>query len=272
MGRLVLGVLVSALALVVDVESQTPRMSPFERILDAYVRDGLVYYRALRSDRSGLDGYVASLATENVSSVSRDEQIAFWINAYNAIVLRTVIDNYPIGQRSSDVPAGSIRQIPGAFDRTEHRVARQLVTLDQIEQAILTKFDDPRIFLSLGRGAVGSPRLRSEPFTRERLEIQLAEAARECTEDSQCIQVDRLENRISISSIFSWREADFVRAYADRADPVFSARSPIERAVLALVSPELLRTERPFVSANTFEIRYLSFDWTLNDLTGRGGL
>lgn len=271
MRGLALAVFVSTLVLIVQVESQTPRMTPFERILDAYVRDGLVYYRALRSDRSGLDGYVASLANENISSVSRDEKISFWINAYNAIVLRTVIDNYPIGQRSSDVPEG-IRQIPGAFDRTEHRVGGQLVTLDQIEQAVLTQFEDPRVFLALGRGAVGSPRLRSEPFTGDRLEVQLAQAARECTEDSQCIQVDRLENRISISSIFSWREAEFVRAYADRAEPVFSERSPIERAVLTLVSPELLRTERPFVSANTFEIRYLPFDWTLNDLTGRGGL
>ncbi|MGE0704775.1 MAG: DUF547 domain-containing protein, partial [Vicinamibacterales bacterium] len=155
MRRLALAVVFVTTALIAQIESQAPRMSPFERILDAYVRDGLVYYRALRSDRSGLDGYVASLANESVSSASRDEQIAFWINAYNAIVLRTVIDNYPIGQRSKDVPEGSIRQIPGAFDRTEHRVGRQLVTLDQIEQAVLTKFEDPRVFLALGRGAVG---------------------------------------------------------------------------------------------------------------------
>ena len=63
--------------------------------------------------------------------------MAFWLNAYNALVLKTVVDHYPIPQRSSEYPARSIRQIPGAFERTAHRVAGRTVTLDQIEQTIL---------------------------------------------------------------------------------------------------------------------------------------
>src|SRR6266545_2198168 len=71
---------------------------PLDQILDVNVRDGLVYYRALRSDRGRLDRYVASLniASATYESWSREHKMAFWLNAYNAIVLQTVINHYPI--------------------------------------------------------------------------------------------------------------------------------------------------------------------------------
>ena len=50
---------------------------------------------------------------------SREQQMAFWLNAYNAFVLQTVIDHYPVRGKSAEYPAGSIRQIPGAFDKTQ---------------------------------------------------------------------------------------------------------------------------------------------------------
>jgi len=105
----------------------------FDAILDTYVRDGFVYYRALKSDRGRLDGYVNSLADMSVAKLSRDAQVAFWINAYNALILRTVIDHYPIVARSKEYPARSVRQIPGAFERLTHRVGGSTLTLDQIE-------------------------------------------------------------------------------------------------------------------------------------------
>ena len=129
-----------------------------------------MYYRALRSDRSKLDGYVSAIANESIDGASKNEQIAFWLNAYNALVLRTVIDQYPMPQRSREYPARSVRQIPGAFERLTRRVAGKSLTLDQIEQTVLPAFNDPRLFLALGRGAVGSGRLRSEAYTASDLE------------------------------------------------------------------------------------------------------
>src|SRR4051812_14614714 len=64
----------------------------YDELLDLYVRDGFVYYRALKSDRGKLDSYVNQLAAASPDQMARDEQVAFWINAYNALVLRTVID------------------------------------------------------------------------------------------------------------------------------------------------------------------------------------
>jgi hypothetical protein len=245
------------------------RRKTFDQILDVNVRDGFVYYRALKSERGRLDGFVGSLASASLDSASPQEQAAFWINAYNAIVLKTVVDHYPIPQRTRDYPAGSIRQVPGAFERTTHRVAGRTLTLDQIEQTVLPTFHDPRVFFALGRGAVGSGRLRSEAYLPERLEEQLAETAAECASRSQCVQVDRAQNVMRVSSIFSWRRNEFTEAYAEKSLNGFAQRSPVERAVIAFIDPRMLTAEREFLQRNEFKMEYLPFDWTLNDLTGR---
>ena len=159
-----------------------PLHRPLDELLDLYVRDGFVYYNALRSDRSRLDRYIAALNSPAASAHvkgSREQQLAFWINAYNAFVLRTVVDHFPIRGRASQYPAASIRQIPGAFDRVTHRAGGRTVTLDAIEKEILMTLGDARAFLALGRGAVGSGRLRSEAYDAARLDEQFKAVAAE---------------------------------------------------------------------------------------------
>lgn len=73
-----------------DGTADGARRRNLDQLLDLYVRDGFVYYRALKSDRRLLDGYVNALGGASVASAPRAEQIAFWLNAYNALVLRTV--------------------------------------------------------------------------------------------------------------------------------------------------------------------------------------
>jgi hypothetical protein len=268
--------LIVVLLLIVPVRGQetlgdAARRKTFDQLLDLYVRNGDVYYRALRSDRAKLDGYVSLLATASVAKASRPEQIAFWLNAYNALVLRTVIDHYPIQARSSQYPAKSIRQIPGAFERLPHRVAGRTLTLDQIEREVLPEFRDPRVYFALGRGAAGSGRLRSEAFLPARIEEQLTDVASECVTRAQCLSIDREAGKVNASSIFSWRESEFTAAFAAGAPPGFASRGPIERAIIAFVMPKLLPIEKEMLEKNTFQFVYTPFDWTLNDLTGRGG-
>ena len=272
--RLAIAISLLLISTMVPAAAQDPHAAAgphaiLDQILDVYVRDGLVYYRALTSERAPLDRYVASLAEMPIGSASRDEQLAFWLNAYNALVLRTVIDHYPIPRRSADYPLGSIRQIPGAFERLPHRVAGRMVTLDQIEQTVLSTFHDPRVYLALGRGAIGSGRLRSEVFVAARLEAQLTDVANECITRAQCTDIDRDNDTVTISAAFSWRQQDFVAAYAGAAHARFSSRSPIERAVLAFIEPKLLSAEKTFLAKNEFSVVYKPFDWSLNDLTGR---
>ena len=243
---------------------------PFDQVLDLYVRDGQVYYKALQSERMRLDRYVSSL---NVPAATYEEwsspqRQAFWVNAYNALVLQTVINRYPIRGKAAEYPANSIRQIPGAFDKTKHRLAGRSLTLDEIEKDVLAEFKDPRLYLALGRGAVGSGRLRSEAFSGDRLDKQLDAVAADFMMHDQMIKIDRSAGTVSVTPIISWREAEFVAAYDKGSTGVHAQRSPIERAIIAFIQPRLLPLEREFVQENGFRVAFHPFDWRLNDLTG----
>lgn len=261
-----------------------PLHRPFDQILDVNVRDGLVYYRALKSDRGRLDRYVGALnvPAATYQGWSRPQQMAFWVDAYNAFVLATVINHYPL--------RGTIRDIPGAFDRTTWHAAGRTVTLDQIEKTILPEFKEPRLYLALGRGAIGGGRLRSEAYTGERLERQLGEIQSEFVNSAHLYRLDRVTNTINITPVVSWHDAEFIAAYdtnkiagaenpavaAGRADPsgqpaaLFAARSPIERAIIGFIMPSLLPSEKEFVRRNEWKIAFMPMDWHLNDLTGGG--
>jgi hypothetical protein len=244
---------------------------PFDALLDLHVRDGLVYYKALEADRGRLSRYVASLNSPSVVSAysmwTAERKKAFWLNAYNALVLQTVVDHYPIHGRSKEYPANSVRQIPGAFEKTTHAIAGSRVTLDQIENTLLTELKDPRVSLALGRGAVGSGRLRSEAFSAKNVDRQLDEAKTQFATTPRWAKVDALGGKVSISPILSWRGPAFVEEYADDSYDL-PKREPIERAVIGFLRPHLLNAEEEFIRKNTFQLTYEPFDWRLNDLTG----
>jgi hypothetical protein len=249
-----------------------PLHRPLDELLDIYVRDGFVYYNAVRSDRAKLDRYIASLngpAALQHASGSRDQQKALWINAYNALVLRTVIDHWPIKGRAAEFPAVSIRQIPGAFEKATHRVAGKAVSLDSIEKDMLAPLGDARVFLALGRGAYGGGRLRSEAYDAAKLDAQLDAVAAEALLRDEVAKIDIASNVVFVSPLFSWREAAFVAALADKAHNMFKQRSPLERAVLALLEPHLVGAEKDFLERNTFKVQFQTFDWRLNDLSTR---
>lgn len=244
---------------------------PFDAVLDMHVRDGLVYYRALQGERARLSRYVASLdapaITSGYAKWPDDQKKAFWLNAYNALVLQTVVNNYPIHGRSQMYPPNSIRQIPGAFEKTMHRVAGQSLTLDQIENTVLAGFKDARVYLALGRGAVGSGRLRSEAFNGKAVNRQLDDTRKQFATTPRWVKIDAIAGKVSISPIVSWRSAAFIDEYADDSFDL-PKREAIERAVIGFLRPYLLDIEQTFITKNTFQLTYEPFDWRLNDLTG----
>jgi Protein of unknown function, DUF547 len=244
---------------------------PFDAVLDLHVRDGLVYYNALQADRGRLSRYAASLNSPEVVSAyaswDKDRQKAFWINAYNAFVLETVVSHYPIRGRAPAYPSNSIRQIPGAFEKTPHMAAGKSVTLDQIETTILAEFKDPRVFVALGRGAVGSGRLRSEAFGAKMVDRQLEQSKAQFATTPRYAKVDTLAGKVTINAILSWRSAAFIDEYADDSFDL-PKREPIERAVIGFLRPHLLDAEEEFIRKNSFQLAYDPFDWRLNDLSG----
>lgn len=238
-----------------------PLHRPYDQLMDTYNRDGFIYYRALRQDRAKLDRYVASLdspaATSGLPTWDKPRQIAFWINAYNALALQTAITHYPAG----------MQQVPGGFTLLKHVVAGKSVTLDYIENTILAAYGDPRIYLVLGRSAMGSGRLRSEAFSGARLESQLAQSAEQFATRPEHVHIDPLAGTLGVSPIFSWRAKPFIDAYADKSLDL-PGRTPIELAVVGFLKPFLLKGEREYLEKNTWKLAYLDFDWKLNDRAG----
>src|SRR5215210_696118 len=231
---------------------------PLDQILDVNVRDGLVYYRALKSERGRLDRYAASLNVPEATydSWPREHQMAFWLNAYDTFVLQTVLDRYPIRGTSTKYPANSIRQIPGAFETIRHRAAGRSVTLDEIEKTILPGFKEPRLYLALGRGAIGSGRLRSEAYNGGQLMQQLDQIQREFVSEQTMLKIDRATGQVSLTPILSWHDAEFVAAYDKGPDGPFAQRSPIERAAVAFITPYLLPLEKELIQKNEFTVTY----------------
>lgn len=264
----------AGLALIAAVSLLAPARAadlhaPFDKILDVYVRDGYVYYKALQQERRALDQYVAALdvPAAEVAAWPKDAQVAFWLNAYNALVLRTVVDTYPIKGTSPDYPPTSVRQIPGGFDQRTFAVGGRRVTLDAIEKTILVPMGDARVLLALGRGAIGGGRLKSEAYRAERLREQLDTAVKEFVTRTACFKVDRATNTVVVSPLFGWRQDAFVASF-QQAGERWVTRSPIEQALLGLASPWLFPSEREYLQQNTFQLSYGAFDWRLNDLTG----
>lgn len=267
--RVLVATLLASMAVAGAPAAQARLHAPFDRILDTYVRDGYVYYQALQKEHAPLDRYIASLdiPRATIDGWPKPEQEAFWVNAYNALVLRTVIGGYPIKPRSADYPAKSIRQIPGAFEQTKHRVGGAMLTLDEIEKDIIVQFGDARLLLALGRGAIGSGRLHSEVYDAADLEPQLMRAVKEFTTRVACVRIDRGQEALEVSPLFGWRQDAFIASFG-AVSPMWSDRAPIERAVAAMIYPHLFPSEREFLALGTFRMTYGKFDWRLNDLTG----
>jgi hypothetical protein len=246
-----------------------PLHVPFDRLLDLYVRDGFVYYRALKSDRSRFDRYIASLDVSSAThdAWSREQKIAYWINAYNAFVLKTIIDNYPIRGGSKEFPVNSVRQIPGAFEKLPHRAAGRTVTLDDIDKTVLAELKEPRALLALGRGSIGGGRLHSEAYAAARLDEQLKKVASECVTRKECVTIDT-QGTLAVTPLFGWREAQFAETLGQQELASNPGRTPLERAILRLITPHVLPMEREFLAENKFKLTYQPYDWRLNDLTG----
>lgn len=236
----------------------------------AYVSaQGLVDYAGLKRERAVLDRFSRSLADfppDVLRSLDSESRIAFWINAYNGLTIQAIVDHYPIKSSfltSLVYPRNSIRQIPGVWDHLGFAVAGRRLTLDQIEHEILRKdFDEPGIHLALVCAAMSCPRLRPEPYVGERLAEQLADQARAFVADPSKFRIDRDAQTVYVSKIFEWFGADFVSRYQTRE---FGRRSEEERAFLNYLAGSLSPEEAAYLRQGDYRVRYLDYDWTLNE-------
>lgn len=176
---------------------------PFGELLSSYVdRRGRVDYAGLKAneaDRKKLDDFVAAVGAAKVEG-SDAAQLGFYINAYNAIVIKAVVDRYPIE---------SVMKVDGFFKTLKFKVGGKDVSLDALENEVIRKqFKEPRIHFVLVCGAESCPRLQRKAVTEANLEDVLQSAASEFIPKATKIT----KGKVVTSKLFEWFAADFTAA------------------------------------------------------------
>ena len=236
-----------------EIGADKPLYEPWARVLETYVdEEGLVDYEGLTgAGRADLQAFIEAIgAFDPESFTSENEEIAFWINSYNAIVVWQVVERYPLESvRDLDRFFGLVAD----FFKQEYRVAGEERSLDNIEHDILRpKFGDSRIHWTLVCGAFGCPRLLRRPFVAEDLDPLLTELSYEFLLSPWALQIDRDGKTVHLSSYFDWYGDDFEAEVGDVVDYVLQY-APEDSAAWIRANRDSLR------------VRFIDYDWTLND-------
>ena len=240
-------------------------------LLQQNVNNGLVNYLAWSTNRSGLSGYLLLLEkveSNEFKSWSKNEQMAFWINAYNAITLKAILQNYPVQWGSlisrARFPKNSIRQINKAWDTVYSKVMGKELTLNQIEHEILRKqFHDPRIHFVINCASIGCPKLENRAFFAHDLEQRLEQATQNFISDSTRVNLNKKDNTLYLSSIFKWYKTDFEPS--QQIQPKLKHFYKSEAGIVEFISLRLPLTDQQFIINHHPKIKYRKYDWTLNE-------
>lgn len=167
----------------------------------------LDYAGVSSADRAALNAYLDRLAAVEVRSLNRDEQMAFWINLYNALTVKVVLDHYPVDSiRDIKLSRGLFSS--GPWQAKLLVVEGQELSLDDIEHRILRPiWNDSRIHYAVNCASIGCPNLQPVAFTADNLEELLERGAREYVNHPRGVSLDG--NRLTLSSIYSWFSEDF---------------------------------------------------------------
>jgi len=215
----------------------------YVELLGKYVQAGAVNYKGLKSEEATLDAYLAVLETIDPESLSRDDQFAFYANAYNAWTIKLILSGYPGVKSIKDL--GSLLKNP--WKKKIARIDGKIVTLDHIEHDILRpRFKDPRVHFAINCAAKSCPPLSDEPFSGDTLDRQLDQLTRAFINDPNNNYLKG--NELYVSSIFKWFKTDF--------------KDGIVNFFFKYVEGDL-KTNLKTIE-NKVKVKYLDYDWSLN--------
>ena len=203
-----------------------------DSFLKKHVKDGLVDYPLIKEEPLELFELLNKIALENIP---QDHEKAYLINAYNILVIASVVDAYPIN---------SPEDVPGFFENEIHIIASKRMSLNQIEKNLLFKiYDDPRLHFVLVCGALGCPPITNFAYKTDAIEAQL-EAQTKVALNSDFLRIDANKKTVSVSEIFRWYGSDFGGS---------------NKEVLAYINR--YRTNK---IENDYKITFYTYDWRLN--------
>ena len=236
--------------------------SPWDRLLKSYVNQrGEVDYAALKADRTDLDEYVRRLGES--SPANRPEQfpntaaqLAYWLNAYNALVVRGVVDNYPTRG------VLHLGYFYGFFRRKDYIAGGTRLSLKHIEDKIVRQqYGDPRIHFALVCASISCPLLPREAFTHERLDEQLERLARQFINNQRNVTVRTGSREVWLNQIFDWYKKDF-------EEPKQPGRR--KQSLLDYLRRYLQEDKRKVLDGvKKPKIKYYRYNWDLNGVGSR---
>ena len=217
-------------------------------LLQKYVdRDGMVNYKGFQKDSVSLISYLNELRTNppDENTWSNEEQIAFWLNAYNAFTIKLIIDHYPL-ESIKDI--GSAIQIPfinSPWDIRFIEINGKKLDLNNIEHSILRKkFNEPRIHFAINCASFSCPKMRREAYSEDKLDVQLNKQAVNFINDPQRNKING--GQAEVSKIFSWFKGDFT-----------------ENGTLK----DFLNQYAKIKIDDDVKISYNKYDWSLNEIS-----
>lgn len=226
------------------------RLADYNTLLQTYVNEaGLVNYEAWKAnpdDLAKLQSYVDELAAFETSSLTGAEQLAFWINAYNAFALHEVLQRYPV----DTIRPNTLGVIPerSFFVDEKHLIGGKNYSLDTIENNVLRTLGEPRIHFAINCASTSCPKLLNEAYDARKLNGQLDRQGQAFVNDGARNQFDTATNTARLSKIFDWFKGDFDSKGGVTAFLVTFAEGDAKTVL-----------ENPAV-----KIDYLGYDWSLN--------
>lgn len=242
---LLTGVFIFSLSGILFADSGAVDYSLYTDVLQKYVdAQGRVNYKALKNGRETFDRFVGQIEVADVGVMTDAEQKAFWINAYNAITLKVVLDAYPVSSIRS-FKLGSV--LVWEFERN---VARGRYSLGDIEHKILRPLGDPRIHFAINCASIGCPLLPQKPFYPKTLDEQLDNAARAFINNPDKVWLNKEKGVLYLSSIFKWFKEDFLSVSPDLS---------------SYVKKYMNSANREYLEQNQPKVKFLDYDWSLNE-------
>ena len=193
--------------------STPPSHQLWNELLKANVKlDGQVDYKGFIREKPKLESYL-KLLSENApdrSKWSKNEQLAYWINVYNAYTVKLIVDFYPTKSIRDLGPRIKIPLIKDVWHYKFFKIAGVDMSLDEVEHSILRKeFEEPRIHFAINCASVSCPPLLNEAFVASNLENQLMRVTTTFVNDPSRNKIS--SQSAQLSSIFSWFKGDFTK-------------------------------------------------------------